>query len=78
MDFLKMSNFCCLPGRAGGNSRFGLAKHARHHNDVAKAMEYMLKRWPAFTRFLDDGRIRLSTMPRNERCAGLPLAESRG
>jgi transposase len=29
-------------------------------NDVAKTMEYMLKRWPAFTRFLDDGRICLS------------------
>ena len=26
-------------------------------NDVAKAMDYMLKRWSAFTRFLDDGRI---------------------
>jgi transposase len=23
-------------------------------------MDYMLKRWPAFTRFLDDGRICLS------------------
>src|SRR5216683_218669 len=30
------------------------------HADVAKAMDYMLKRWPAFTRFLDDGRICLS------------------
>jgi len=29
-------------------------------NEVAKAMEYMLKRWTAFTRFLDDGRICLS------------------
>jgi transposase len=29
-------------------------------NDVAKAMDYMLKRWRAFTRFLDDGRICLS------------------
>ena len=29
-------------------------------NDVAKAMEYMLKRWSAFTRFLDDGRLCLS------------------
>jgi transposase len=29
-------------------------------NDVAKALEYMLKRWTAFTRFLDDGRICLS------------------
>ncbi len=27
------------------------------HNDVAKAMNYMLKRWDAFTRFLGDGRI---------------------
>ena len=26
----------------------------------AKAMDYMLKRWPAFTRFLADGRICLS------------------
>ena len=29
-------------------------------NDVAKAMDYMLKRWAAFTRFIDDGRICLS------------------
>jgi transposase len=35
------------------------AKFSRH-NDVAKAMDYMLKRWPAFTRFLDDGRICLT------------------
>jgi transposase len=30
------------------------------HNEVAKAMDYMLKRVDAFTRFLDDGRICLS------------------
>jgi hypothetical protein len=30
------------------------------HNDIAKAMEYMLKRWPAFTAFLEDGRICLT------------------
>jgi transposase len=30
------------------------------HNDVAKAMDYMLKRWNAFTRFLEDGRICLT------------------
>ena len=29
-------------------------------NPVAKAIDYSLKRWPAFTRFLDDGRICLS------------------
>jgi transposase len=27
---------------------------------IAKAMDYMLKRWPAFARFLDDGRLCLS------------------
>jgi len=30
------------------------------HADTAKAIDDMLKRWPAFTRFLDDGRICLS------------------
>lgn len=29
-------------------------------SDLAKAMDYMLKRWPAFTSFLDDGRVCLS------------------
>ncbi len=29
-------------------------------NDTAKAMDYMLRRWPSFARFLDDGRICLS------------------
>ncbi len=38
------------------------AERARlsRHNDVAKAMDYMLKRWDAFTRFLDHGRICLT------------------
>ena len=35
------------------------AKFSRH-NDVAQAMDYMLKRWQAFTRFLHDGRICLT------------------
>ena len=30
------------------------------HDDAGKAMNYMLNRWPAFTRFLDDGRICLT------------------
>jgi transposase len=30
------------------------------HTDVAKAMDYILKRWEAFTRFIDDGRICLT------------------
>jgi transposase len=38
------------------------AKRAKlsRHNDIAKAMDYMLNRWTAFTRFLADGRICLS------------------
>jgi transposase len=35
------------------------AKLSRHA-EVAKAMDYMLKRWGAFTRFLEDGRICLT------------------
>ena len=38
------------------------AERARlsRHNDISRAMDYMLKRWPAFARFLDDGRICLT------------------
>jgi transposase len=38
------------------------AKRARlsRHAATAQAIDYMLTRWPAFTRFLDDGRICLS------------------
>jgi hypothetical protein len=30
------------------------------HSNVAKAMDYMLRRWPSFARFLEDGRICLT------------------
>ena len=36
--------------------RAALSRHAA----VAKAMDYMLKRWDGFARFLDDGRICLT------------------
>ena len=39
--------------------RIERAKLSRH-NDVAKAMDYMLNRWSSFSRFLSDGRICLS------------------
>jgi hypothetical protein len=42
-------------------------------NDVAKAMDYMLKRWTAFTRFLDDGRICLSNNAAKRAVRGLAL-----
>ena len=30
------------------------------HNDTSKAIDYLLNRWDAFTRFLDDGRLCMS------------------
>ena len=30
------------------------------HNDTGKAIDYLLKRWDTFTRFLDDGRLCMS------------------
>ena len=48
------------------------AKLSRH-NDVAKAMDYMLKRWAAFTRFLDDGRICLTNNAAERALRGIAL-----
>jgi transposase len=42
-------------------------------NDIAKAMDYLLKRWPAFTRFLDDGRICLSNNAAERALRGIAL-----
>jgi transposase len=43
------------------------------HNDVAKAMNYMLKRWKAFTRFLDDGRICITNNAAERALRGIAL-----
>ena len=40
---------------------------------VAKAIEYMLKRWPSFTAFLDDGRICLSNNAAERALRGIAL-----
>ena len=42
-------------------------------NDIAKAMDYMLKRWAVFTRFLDDGRICLSNNAAERGVRGVAL-----
>jgi transposase len=47
-----------------------VARLSRGH-DLAKAIQYMLKRWSAFTLFLDDGRVCMSNkarlnLPRSE------------
>ena len=51
------------------------AERARlsRHADTAKAMDYMLKRWPAFTRFLDDGRICLTNNAAERALRGIAL-----
>jgi hypothetical protein len=43
------------------------------HNEVAKAMDYMLKRIEVFTRFLDDGRICLSNNAAERGLRGIAL-----
>ena len=51
------------------------AERARlsRHAPVAKAMEYMLKRWPGFTRFLDDGRVCLTNNAAERALRGIAL-----
>jgi len=48
------------------------AKLSRH-NEVAKAMDYMLKRIEVFTRFLEDGRICLSNNAAERELRGIAL-----
>ncbi len=43
------------------------------HDPVAKAIAYMLKEWPDFTRFLDDGRICLTNNAAERALRGIAL-----
>jgi hypothetical protein len=51
------------------------AERARlsRHAAVAKAIDYMLTRWPSFIRFLDDGRICLSNNAAERALRGLAV-----
>ena len=51
------------------SERARLSRHA----DTAKAIDYMLKRWPAFTRFLDDGRICLTNNAAERALRGIAI-----
>ncbi len=51
-----------------------LAKLSRGH-DLAKAINYMLKRWPAFTLFLDDGRVCMSNNAAERGLRGIALGQ---
>jgi hypothetical protein len=48
-------------------------KRLSRHAPVAKAMDYMLKRWPGFTRFLKDGRICLTNNAAERALRGIAL-----
>ncbi len=51
------------------SERARLSRHA----PVAKAMDYMLKRWPGFTRFLEDGRVCLTNNAAERALRGIAL-----
>ena len=42
-------------------------------SEVAKAMDYMLKRWPSFARFLDDGRLCMTNNAAERALRGIAL-----
>lgn len=48
------------------------AKLSRNH-DLAKAINYMLRRWDAFTRFLGDGRVRITNNAAERALRCVPL-----
>ena len=52
--------------------RIARSKMSRHA-DVAKAMDYMLKRWPTFSRFVDDGRICMTNNAAERALRGIAL-----
>jgi hypothetical protein len=54
-----------------------VAKLSRGH-DLAKAMQYMLKRWSAFTLFLEDGRVCLSNNAAERGLRGIALGRNPG
>ena len=61
-----------LVGALEGWMRAERVKLSRHAA-VAKAIDYMVTRWPSFTRFLEDGRICLSNNAAERALRGLAL-----
>jgi transposase len=43
------------------------------HDDLAKAMDYMPRRWPSFTRFIEDGRVCLTNNAAERALRGIAL-----
>lgn len=51
----------------------GVRRKMSRHAEVAKAIDYMLKRWASFSRFLDDGRICLTNNAAERALRGIAL-----
>ena len=51
----------------------GTRARMSRHADVGRAMDYMLKRWDTFSRFLHDGRICLSNNAAERALRGVAL-----
>jgi transposase len=69
---LRKQHLAPLVGELEARMRCERARLSRH-NEVAKAIDYMLKRWPAFTRFLADGRTCLSNNAAERALRGIAL-----
>jgi hypothetical protein len=54
-----------------------LAELSQGH-DLAKAFNYILKRWASFTLFLEDGRVCISNNEPKEACEASLLGENPG
>jgi len=69
---VRQKHIASLVGELETWMRAARAKMSRHA-DVAKAMDYMLKRWSTFSRFASDGRICLTNnaAERALRCVAL-------
>ncbi|WBT40452.1 IS66 family transposase [Hyphomicrobium sp. DMF-1] len=51
----------------------GIKPKLAKHSEVAKAVDYMLKRWPAFVRFLEDGRVCMTNNAAERALRGIAL-----
>jgi hypothetical protein len=65
----------CIAPLVGELEKWMRAERTRfsRHAETAKAIDYMLKRWLAFTRFLEDGRICLTNNAAERALRGIAL-----
>jgi hypothetical protein len=71
LDYAKEQRL--LPGLESSLSYIPERGRLSRHAETAQAIDYMLKRWAAFTRFLDDGRICLTNNAAERALRGIAL-----